>query len=349
MPDEWQETARLVSLEEADLPAGRHTFHKEALMTFIHQSDAAANTPAPAKRRGFLRPMFVLPAAACSLAIVAAGLVTLTGSNSNSPTAKPALFAQVGTSTSQGVPQLLNRIALAAAQKPVASVGEGQYIYIESKFGGTYERTVDDITTVVSNGINRRQIWLSGDGTKGWLIDPTNTPAGGESIDRINEKGASEPGRLNAPTHDYLAALPTDADTLLAKIYKETKGMGNNPDQQAFTTIGDLLNESLAPADLNTALFRAAGKVPGVVQVQDAVDAAGRHGVAVARLDETSGARTEMIFDAETYTYLGERTIQVRPHGGDSGKIEPGTILFTSAITARQVVDDLKEVTSSRA
>ncbi|WP_329158380.1 CU044_5270 family protein [Streptomyces sp. NBC_01717] len=358
-PDEWQETARLVSLDEADFPAGRHAFHREELMNFIDQdtrSAASATTPtsaptAPARRRGFMRPLIVIPAAACSLAVIAAGVVTLTGSSSGheSLVAGPALTAQVGAGTAQGVPQLLNQISLAAAKKPAPTVRAGQYIYIESQVGTTYEKTVDDKTTVVSDGIHRRQTWRSTDGAKGWLIDPAVFPPGGGTIDHINEKGEIEPARLGGPSYDYLATLTTDPDTLLAKIYKETKGQGNSPDQQAFTTIGDLLNESMPPADLNVALFKTATKIPGVVLVKDAVDAAGRHGVAVARLDETSGARTEWIFDAKSYTYLGERTIQVRPHGGDSGKIKPGTILYTSAITARQAVDEMKQVPSSAA
>ncbi|MGW0551794.1 CU044_5270 family protein [Streptomyces altiplanensis] len=354
-PDEWHESEHLLSLEEADFPAGRHAFHKEELMTFIQQDTQAAASAASAPpaatpvRRKFLRPLIVLPVAACSLAVAAAGVLTVIGNGDagREAVAGPALTAAVGTGTGAGVPQLLEQISLASAKSPEVKVGAGQYVYIESKVGTTYEKTVHDKTTLASDGIHRRQVWNSTDGTEGWLIDPAVSPPGGEKLDRTNEKGKSEPAYLNAPTYDYLTTLPTDPDTLLAKIYKETKGKGNSPDQQAFTTIGDLLNESLPPADLNTALYEAAAKIPGVVQVKDAVDAVGRHGIAVARLDETSGARTEWIFDAKTYTYLGERTIQVRPNGGDSGLIKPGTVLHTEAVTLRQAVDELKETPSS--
>lgn len=254
-PDEWQETARLVSLDEADFPAGRHAFHREELMNFIDQdtrSAASATTlapTAPARRRGFMRPLIVIPAAACSLAVIAAGVLTLTGSSSGSRSlvAGPALTAQVGAGTAQGVPQLLNQISLAAAKKPAPTVRPGQYIYIESQVGTTYEKTVDDKTTVVSDGIHRRQTWRSTDGAKGWLVDPAVFPPGGGTIDHINEKGEIQPPSLNGPSYNYLATLTTDPDTLLAKIYKETEGQGNSPDQQAFTTIGDLLNESMPP------------------------------------------------------------------------------------------------------
>lgn len=125
--------------------------------------------------------------------------------------------------------------------------------------------------------------------------------------------------------------------------------MGTSANQQAFSTIGGLLSESMPPKELTAALYKAAAKIPGVVQVHDAVDAAGHHGVAAARLDEVRGTRTEWIFDAKTHAYLGERTVQVHPQGGESGKIKPGTIIFTSAITTKQVVDELKQVPSSAA
>ncbi|GGT10416.1 hypothetical protein GCM10010271_11090 [Streptomyces kurssanovii] len=355
-PDEGLESEHLLFPEEADLPAGRHAFHKEALMTFIQQdarSATAASAAPPAAapvRRKLLRPLFVVPVAACSLALVAAGVLTFTaGGDGRDAVAGPALTATVGAGTSAGVPQLLDRISLASAKSPQVEVRAGQYVYVESKVATTYEKTVGDKTTLASDGIHRRQVWKSTDGTEGWLIDPAVSPPGGEKLDRTNEKGESEPARLNAPTYDYLATLPTDPDTLLAKIYKETEGMGNSPDQQAFTTIGDLLHESLPPAELNTALYKAASRIPGVVHVEEATDAIGRRGVAVARLDETSGARTEWIFDAKTFTYLGERTIQVRPDGGESGLIKPGTVLYTEAVTLRRVVDELKETSSSGA
>lgn len=256
-PDEWRETARLVSLDEADFPAGRHAFHREELMNFIDQdtrSAASATTPtpaptAPARRRGFMRPLIVIPAAACSLAVIAAGVVTLTGSSSGH---ESLVAARRSLHRSVREPPRVSRSCSTRSRWPrrrsrLPTVRAGQYIYIESQVGTTYEKTVDDKTTVVSDGIHRRQTWRSTDGAKGWLIDPAVFPPGGGTIDHINEKGEIEPARLGGPSYDYLATLTTDPDTLLAKIYKETKGQGNSPDQQAFTTIGDLLNESMPP------------------------------------------------------------------------------------------------------
>ncbi|MEU2575463.1 hypothetical protein ACIP3B_21780 [Streptomyces anulatus] len=86
-------------------------------------------------------------------------------------------------------------------------------------------------------------------------------------------------------------------------------------------------------------LYRAAARIPGVVLVDDSVDAAGRHGVAIARTDETDGARTEWICDRGTYTYLGERTVQTR----DAEGIEAGAVWGRTAVTDRAVVDAVKQ------
>lgn len=186
------------------------------------------------------------------------------------------------------------------------------------------------------------------DGTKGWLIDPAvNRSSGGETLSLPDEQGNTPVGGLNHPTYDYLTTLTTDPDQLLATIYKETKGHGNSPDQEAFTTIGDLLVESYPPADLYPALFKTAAKIPGVVVVQDAVDAVGRHGIAVARLDETSGQREEWIFDEKTHGFLGERSVQVKRNTGTDALITPGTVTFTSAIVKRAIVDGIKQTPSA--
>jgi len=187
-------------------------------------------------------------------------------------------------------------------------------------------------------------VWESADGTKGWLIDPAvNDSPEGETLSLPDEQGNTPQASLNGPSYDYLSKLTTDPDELLAKIYKETKGMGNSPDQQAFSTIGDLLGESYPPAALYSALFKTAAKIPGVVVVNDAVDAVGRPGVAVARLDETSGQREEWIFDKKTHVFLGERSVQVKGADGDDGLIKPGTVVFTSAVVNRAVVDGIKQ------
>lgn len=353
-PAEWDESDELLSRTARDLPTGRHQFHKERLMAQIHdtqQQDSRTATPAKARRFRLPRPAFALPAmvAAAAGAVVVA---TVLGGNGGGVrdggvATGPALTTEIGAASTSGLPQLLDQISLAAADTSHPDVRPGQFVYIESKTANTFIKTVNDKSFLASHELHTRQIWESADGVEGWLIDPAvNDGPEGETLTLPDEQGNTPKAHLGAPSYDYLTKLPTDPDALLAKIYKETEGQGNTPDQQAFTTIGDLLVESYPPAELYSALFEAAAKIPGVVVVDDAVDAAGRHGVAVARLDETSGQREEWIFDKKSHVFLGERTVQVRKNGGTEGLLTPGTVVYTSAIMNRAIVDDMKQTPS---
>ncbi|MGW0708228.1 CU044_5270 family protein [Streptomyces sp. NPDC002643] len=370
-PAEWDESAaELLSRTARDLPPGRHRFHKEQLMAQIHDmrqdvqgvqgargertetAAAPATTTVRPRRLRLPRPAFALPALAAAVAAAVIAGVSLsggdgTGVRDSGVATGPALTTEIGSATTKGVPQLLDEISLAAADTTHPDVAPGQYIYIESKTAQTYIKTVDDKSSLVSDELHRRQVWESPDGTKGWLIDPgVNDSPEGETLSLPDERGDTPEATLNAPSYDYLADLTTDPDALLAKIYKETEGQGNSPDQQAFATIGDLLGESYPPAELYSALFKAAAKIPGVVVVEDAVDADGRHGVAVARLDETSGQREEWIFDKKTHVFLGERIVQIHKGTGDDALLTPGTVVYTSAVINRAIVDELKQTPS---
>ncbi|NED89940.1 hypothetical protein G3I76_58925, partial [Streptomyces sp. SID11233] len=63
------------------------------------------------------------------------------------------------------------------------------------------------------------------------------------------------------------------------------------------------------------------------------------------------GIREEWIFDRKSLTLLGERTVQIRVprHANAEDRlIKPGTILFTSAVTRRTLVEGMKEAPSQR-
>ncbi|GHA24244.1 hypothetical protein GCM10010372_25230 [Streptomyces tauricus] len=357
---EWEQDAQLLSRTARDLPSGRHQFHKERLMAQIHEQiqrderTAAPAAPAKTRRSRLPRPAITLPAMAFGLsAVIVAGIVTFgdgDGVRESGVATGPALTTDIGTATTKGVPQLLDQISLAAAEGDHPTVKDGQYVYIESVLADTFVKTVDDKSALASHELHKRQIWESADGVEGWLIDAAvNESSEGETLTLPDEQGNTPKAHLGSPSYDYLTKLTTDPDALLAKIYKETEGQGNTPDQQAFSTIGDLLAESYPPAELYPALFEAAAKIPGVVVVDDAVDAAGRHGVAVARLDETSGQREEWIFDKKSHVYLGARNVQVKPLKEEGILIKPGTVNFTMAIKNRAVVDGMKETPSAPA
>lgn len=334
-PAEWTETQDLLPSVERDLPAGRHQFHKEQMMVRIRE-DLRTTPVAPVRRNPFLRRAVLLPALACALAgAVVGGLALTGGGDADAALATgPALTTRIGTADARGAEPLLDHISLAAADISQPAVRDDQFLYIASKVASTYPKTVGDKTTIVSEKLHSRQVWQSPDGRNGWLIEPGNTGEDGITLAGPNPVSSA---------YDRLATLPTDPEVLLRRIYRESDAVRDPEvprDQAAFVAIGDLLTESYPPAKLTAALYRAAAEIPGVVAVDDAVDAVGRHGVAIARLDEQSGQRTEWIFDRKTYAFLGERSVQVGP----SDTFKKGTVTFTVAITQRAVVDGMKEV-----
>ncbi|MFG2455486.1 CU044_5270 family protein [Streptomyces sp. NPDC048523] len=343
-PAEWTETQGLLPSVERDLPAGRHQFHKEQMMTQIHEdlrTDRTNTRPALASRRRnlFLRRAILLPAAAFALAGAVVAGVALSGGNGGGETALatgPALTTQIGAADAKGAPQLLDRISLAAADVSGPTPHAGQFVYIASKVAGTYPHTVDNNTTVVSQKLHSRQVWNSLDGKNGWLIEA------GETSDQGMTLSSDIP--IDS-AYDALVKLPTDPAQLLQRIYRDSDAVRDHEvprDQAAFVAIGDLLTESYPPADLTAALYKAAAKIPGVVAVDDAVDAVGRHGVAIARQNDAAGERTEWIFDKKTLQFLGERNVVVKKVADSPFKV--GTVTFTSAITQRAIVDASKQV-----
>jgi hypothetical protein len=248
----------------------------------------------------------------------------------------PAPVVQVLPGTTQGLSRTVDRISLAAGREKLPEPGPGQFIYIKSQVSWlSMEENVDTNKhrTWVQK-LHPREVWLSPDGRRGWLIETGNGNTSKEGMDLDSDVAP----HLSAPSYKYLTTLPADPDVLLKRIYKETAGQGNSRDQEVFTTIGDLVREQLMTPELTSALYRAAAKIPGVVLVDEAKDAVGRSGIAIARVDEKLRERTEWIFDKKSFAYLGERTVQIR----DAEGIKAGTVTARTAITERAVVDEMK-------
>ncbi|MFF3325761.1 CU044_5270 family protein [Streptomyces sp. NPDC002889] len=330
------ELARLLPAPgDPHLSLDRHLLLEEHLMSEIQPT---APAPAPSRRPARRVVLIGVPVTAAALA-GAFAFTALTGSGGSGPAAAtpPPVEAPVVRIEPGSTAQLastVERIAAAASASKTPEPGPGQYIYIKSMVSYlSVLHTHTDKSKTLVQPLHMREVWSSPDGKQGWLDEPGYQPKGGITVDSDVESS------LNAPSYDYLKTLPTDPDALLKKIYKETEGQGNSPDQQAFATVGDLLGEQLAPAKLNAALYRAAAKIPGVVVVDHAKDAAGREGIALAHVDQKSGGRTEWIFDRKTYAYLGSRGVQVK----QADDVKPGTVLECTAVLERAVVDAQKQ------
>lgn len=323
---EREELARLLpAAAEPGLTPDRHRLLKGHVMNEI---DFDAPAVAGAARRSRRRLVFVLAptAVACALALSAAlgGFDGLTGGRD---TAGPGSVATAPVASPAAV-ALLNRIALTANEQPGTQVRDNQYTYVRVV---GFSTALDGETGRTERTDEATEEWTSVDGTGRTLQQQDGQD------DWLDAPGA---GTSSAPTYKMLEGLPTDPTALLKEIYKDADlnhGSGTDStlgaDQAAFVAIGDMLRYSAAPPSTSAALYRAAARVPGVTTRPDAVDAAGRHGVAVTRTHE--GERNEWIFDKDTLRLLGTRTVLVK----DSDWGKAGTAVESIAITATGIVD----------
>ncbi|HEY1572577.1 MAG TPA: CU044_5270 family protein [Pseudonocardiaceae bacterium] len=299
---------------ERDFPFGRHQLVKERVLAGIN-----ADPPKRKRARVWVPVVTVVTAAVVALVTVSLHHSTVT------PVATPTPSHQAVESTNPRAVRLLAQVATAAGRQPTPVVRDDQFEYVESKVSGATGAGLDPPHV--------RQIWLP----VADLCQHGLVREGGQDTDlsERDEPGVTCPyaGYLNYPTYRLLAGLPTDPHALLAMIYTQEQGHGPDPDSEAFTTIGDLLRESVPPPAVSAALYRAAALIPGVQLVPDAVDATGRPGVAVSRTSQ--GVRYEWIFDRTGLQMIGERDVLTK--SSQAGKV--GTIEDDTAILAKAIVD----------
>jgi hypothetical protein len=148
----------------------------------------------------------------------------------------------------------------------------------------------------------------------------------------------------------------SDPDGLLAAIYQLVQNpacapvpVGDTVRDRAFLLI-DAMLETVMPAEVRAALYRALARIPGVTVVQGATDAAGRRGVAFARAAAIEGPgssgwlRVEIILDGHTYRYLGARQVVTSDHfvpnvGRRGTWFRKGQVLVSRAQLALAVVN----------
>ncbi|GLP65900.1 hypothetical protein TUSST3_25200 [Streptomyces sp. TUS-ST3] len=319
----------LTTPAEWDLPPERHRHFKDVLMQRIDHDNS--RTRQPSARRRFARPAVLVPLVSAALA--GALLVTLTP-DGHTPEAPPAAGAA-------GASRTLDRIATAAMASDAIRVRDDQFVYVRS-----LERSnTGSFTGPVRLGaLHTEERWTAQDPgplrVTGWLRSSGKDAIMPGQLIPI-ESAEPVPAGVAHPTYRWLASLPTDPDALLSRLYKEARPVeGESRDQAVFSLIGDLIGGAVMPPANAAAFYRAAAKLPGVREIPDAVDAAGRHGIAITLDDTGFATRDEWIFDKETLTLLGSRFYVTDPDRG----ITTETLSGTSAVMRTAVVDGKGEV-----
>ncbi|MEU3649843.1 CU044_5270 family protein [Lentzea sp. NPDC034063] len=309
-PAEREESARLLPAPAVGaFPSDRHFVLKDNL---VNEFARTTGLTQQVRRR--------LPIVGVSLAAAAAAVAAFLVVTKPAP-AEFAPVIAVEQGDASGAAPMLERVAHTVEQRASVALGKDEYLYVKSMI--SYSKPAEeraDGGRMVMDPLHAREIWLPADKGKQRLVKENGNEFEVENLER-HGKG--------------VLGLPTDPDALLTALYEETKGQmeSHGADAAVFDAIGSKLQESLASNELSAALYRAAAKVPGVVLVPDAVDANGRHGVAVALTDK-SGERTEWIFDRDKFDFLGERAYLVR----DTDRGAAGTVTAQTALLARTKV-----------
>ncbi|MFH0174931.1 CU044_5270 family protein [Streptomyces cacaoi] len=355
---ELEELARLLPAGPVEqvLPPGRRSHHKDVLMQLIDRdsgsgSGSGSSVGAGSRAGGRVgygdpvrprlprlsRPVLVAGSVAVAVALAAGLTVGIgAGRDDGGTAARPGASSTAGGS--RGAVVTLDRIAAVALRTDVEPVDDGQFVYVRSRGAGN-EGVFDG--PVELGKMHERQVWFSQ--RQGPVIDVGLIREYGQDWpieigvpDGTDPKDAAVPAGFDRPTYAWLASLPTDPDALLKLLYAGTRvEQGEDKDQEVFGRIGDLIGEQIMPSATAAAFYKATARIPGVTEVADAVDAVGRHGIAIAREDTRHGTRTEWIFDPGTLDYLGVRTVFSR----DTERAKAGTVYNTSAVLERGVVD----------
>ena len=286
------------------LAQDRHRVLREHLMEHItrehetiHEQSATTTTsrPSPARRR------LVLVAAPLALAAVLGLGVVAVDSAQDGKHGTTAADQQKAT-------RLLDRIALAAADRPVVTARDDQYIYTKSQ-GSAAELGVDfssaeelaqhkgTFTPKPYSGAVRQEQWNSVDGKRDGLRK-------GVAVADPSQKMTMDMKGTGYLTFHQLQALPTDPDALLKKFSGDAGNVtAARRTEVVVENLGAVIDEATLLPDLSAAIYRAAAKLPGVTVVDHVKDAAGREGVGLTFKGAPKGYA--WVFDSSSLVYLG--------------------------------------------
>jgi len=279
----------------------------QALFSQIVQTPAAPHRSLRGNQRKQRKLVLTVGAGAVALAtVIVAAFVFQTGrAGFNSPVAGPVTLEDMA------------RVAL--KQDSPAATTEG-YRYTKSESAAIESVAGDGGYALLVPVV--RELWVARDGS-GRLRTERGKPTFLSDRDRQAWEAAGKPD-LRAGTvsddsfgpgglySEDLSTLPTEPDALFRLIEERSKNSGPGLHPEMFVMVGDLLRETVAPAELRAALFRVAERIPGVKVTAEIKDPKDRPGVGVSLdYDDNNGRviRSELIFDRDSSQLLAERQV----------------------------------------
>jgi hypothetical protein len=317
-------------------PAPRDDARSAARAALLERAAGARTGPVavPAKtRRGLRLPRMGVRLAAVGVlaAAIAAGVTVVQTSGGTDEHSRPrSVLPGVPAGPVANASELLERAAVAAEGRPFTPPRPDQWIYTE--FRGRSGPTPNGPLYKDPSKVRVTRSWQRADGKQA-----ANLRHG-----KIEILGMMP----TTPPSDYptLAALPTDPQALLQRVYKDMGGLGETAEGRyatAYTMLGAVLRDQVLPPKVIATIYRAIKLIPGVTLAKG-VDAAGRPALAVGRVAE-GWLSQQLMLDPKTYSYLGERSIAIKNHTsrGDDGSVtsKKGDLLNLSARMQAAIVD----------
>ncbi|GAA2318176.1 CU044_5270 family protein [Streptomyces violaceusniger] len=322
-PVDHQELAALLPAPGRPvLRRDRHRVLREHLMEHISNSNETVRerpvttntTPAP-RRPG--RRLVLIAAPLALAAVVGAGVVAVDAVRDDGKGGTTATgVGGADTAEHRQAAQLLDRIAVVAADRPAVTVRDDQFVYTRSQgssaiWGGPSKpvrNSKGDITgTKVYKGNVQSDEWQPVTGKRDGLRRLTALTPGGELDPSRKQDIAMAPG-TGYLTFRQLQALPTDPDALLRKLESGNGVVKSRLTETVFENVGAVLDQATLLPDLSAALYRAVAKLPDVRVVKNVKDGAGRTGIGLTYTNRGNPSKTTSgywVFDAKSLAYLG--------------------------------------------
>lgn len=262
----------------------------------------------PARRR---RGRWAVAIAASAAVLGAAAVLVVVPDGRRVAVAGPLEGAAAASDRSAG-------LVVATGSVGVTSLPAGQFLYVE-------EEVADRVRTGLRPDLDYLQpeavmTWTRGDGS-GVSVTRDLSPVFDSSADRaraaaaglVRPPGGAQTRPLPATggsgpaiaSRDYLSALPTRPDALLARLRVDANAAGD--DRRLFRAVLDILRAA-PPPPLQAALYRVLSLTPGVRVLPRLTDELGRVADRVAvPLPE---GEDELLFSATSGAFLGSRLVE---------------------------------------
>jgi hypothetical protein len=269
-------------------------------------ADTVRSTAGPISRTASRTGFRILAAAAAAAVLAGGTYLVLPHDNANGSGQATASPGQRVTLTAS---EVLYRVAQVADITVSTPPREDQFEYIKSvvSHGGRTETVEDWLPqSPTAEGV------VHTNGKFAFVIAPWSaglTP--------------TAKAQFSDPNYAFLAALPTDPTRVLHAINANGKHQpaGGTLTETSFSNVVGLVGDQILPPKLAAAIYRALAALPGISIDQNAVDAAGRHGVGVGATG-FEGEELELIFDPTNFTLLGTRTAPPAHNpGGQHGNV----------------------------